>query len=396
LALLLRNNGAHARYWLWWAASVKFLVPFSLLTLLGSKLAGETPYVTYVFTQWSAAIVWLAQPLGAEPRWSEATTALLAAWAAGFVLVVAGSTAQWRRIAAVVRRGAPCERRFSDAGRPRVLCTNELIEPCIVGVLRPVLLLPQNLAERLPYAQLRAVLAHELCHWRRRDNLTFAIHMLVQAVFWFHPLVWWIGTRLVEERERACDEAVVRLGHDRETYAEGILSVCELYAASSLRCVAGVSGADLKERIIHIMRSQPMSTLNVARKLALLAAALCALLVPIAAGLMTGPAALAQDSAALVPLVRIAPEYPSDLLAQGIEGAVTLEFTIAREGTTKDIVVAESTHASFEQPAIRAVSRWRYQTQTVDGNPAEVEGVRTVIRFALDRGQPPVRPDPPQ
>jgi bla regulator protein BlaR1 len=54
---------------------------------------------------------------------------------------------------------------------------------------------------------MEAMLAHELCHVRRRDNLTSAMHMVVEVVFWFHPLVWWIGVRLMEERERACDEA---------------------------------------------------------------------------------------------------------------------------------------------------------------------------------------------
>jgi hypothetical protein len=56
-------------------------------------------------------------------------------------------------------------------------------------------------------ASMEAMLAHELCHVRRRDNLVAAMHMMVEAVFWFHPLVWWIGVRLMEERERACDEA---------------------------------------------------------------------------------------------------------------------------------------------------------------------------------------------
>ena len=80
------------------------------------------------------------------------------------------------------------------------------------GTVRSVLLVPEGIADRLTPRQLEAVLAHELCHVRRRDNLTSAIHMIVEAMFWFHPLVWWIGARLVEERERACDEDVLRLG----------------------------------------------------------------------------------------------------------------------------------------------------------------------------------------
>ena len=68
------------------------------------------------------------------------------------------------------------------------------------GILRPVLLWPREIDVQLDDAQVRAVLAHELTHARRRDNLTAAMHMFVEAVFWFHPLVWWIGARLVDER----------------------------------------------------------------------------------------------------------------------------------------------------------------------------------------------------
>jgi beta-lactamase regulating signal transducer with metallopeptidase domain len=50
--------------------------------------------------------------------------------------------------------------------------------------------------------------------------LAAAIHMFVETVFWFHPLVWWIGKRMVEERERACDEEVLQLGGEPRVYAE--------------------------------------------------------------------------------------------------------------------------------------------------------------------------------
>jgi bla regulator protein blaR1 len=66
---------------------------------------------------------------------------------------------------------------------------------------------------------LDAIITHELCHRRRRDNMAAAVHMLVQVVFWFHPLVWWIGARLLGERECACDEEVLRLGNDAQAYA---------------------------------------------------------------------------------------------------------------------------------------------------------------------------------
>src|SRR5580704_13847301 len=126
-------------------------------------------------------------------------------------------------------------------------------EPGIFGVFRPILLVPEGITDRLPPEQWRAIVAHELCHVRRRDNLTAAIHMAVEAIFWFHPLVWWIGKRLVDERERACDEAVLLASGDPESYAEGILNVCKFYLESPLLCVSGVTGSNLKNRIRAIM-----------------------------------------------------------------------------------------------------------------------------------------------
>ena len=52
--------------------------------------------------------------------------------------------------------------------------------------------------------------------------------MFVETVFWFHPLVWWVGKRIFHERERACDEEVLRLGTEPRIYAQSILKVCEV------------------------------------------------------------------------------------------------------------------------------------------------------------------------
>jgi len=241
------------------------------------------------------------------------------------------------------------------------------------------------------------VLEHELSHWRRRDNLTAAVHMLVEAVFWFHPLVWWIGARLVAERERACDEAVVRAGHDGRTYAEGILNVCERYVASALKCAAGISGADLKARVVELARNRVMSELAIHKKVLLGAFALGTLLVPIVFG------AAAQD-ADPVPVIRISPNYPSEALTAGREGGVELEFTIAANGSTKDVVVIHSTAPEFEEPAAAALLRWRYLPTNVscvgtvcqsnaDVQPIERPGIRTVIRFQLADVNPQAEAD---
>src|SRR5579862_9731364 len=101
-----------------------------------------------------------------------------------------------------------------------------LLEPAVFGIFSPVLLLPDGIADRLTRDQLKSVLIHELCHIRRRDNLATAIYMVVESLFWFYPLVRWIGKRLMEERERACDEEVLRVSGNPDIYVEGILKVC--------------------------------------------------------------------------------------------------------------------------------------------------------------------------
>jgi hypothetical protein len=93
--------------------------------------------------------------------------------------------------------------------------------------------------------------------------------MIVEAIFWFHPLVWWLGARLVEERERACDESVLARGVDPETYAGGILKVCQFYLRSPLAAAAGVSGADLWQRMDTIMKNRMVARLTPAKKVGL-------------------------------------------------------------------------------------------------------------------------------
>jgi bla regulator protein blaR1 len=171
----------------------------------------------------------------------------------------------------------------------RVVSTPVRLEPGVFGIFRPVLLLPEGIAGRLTQAQLQAVLAHELCHVRRRDNLAAAVHMLIEALFWFYPLVWWLGARLMDERERACDEEVLRLGGKPEAYAEGILNVCKCYMESPVACVSGISGSDLKKRIVRIMTQRLPGRLTLGRKLLLATIGIAAVAGPLVFGLLAVP-----------------------------------------------------------------------------------------------------------
>ena len=315
LTLSLRPNPARVRYAIWMIASIKFLFPFALLTSLGARWATHNP-TPQVGPSLQIIVEEISQPFrqgnipdpGAATLTSTShsphlTSILLAAvWICGFLAALAIWIVRWRRAAAMARNATPVATgREFDALRyaernakikkpiPLVFSSSD-VEPGIFGVMRPVLLWPIGLSDRLDDIQIQAIMAHEVEHVRRRDNLTVAIHAFVEALFWFHPLVRWMSAKMNEERERACDEKVIEQNARPEAYAESILKVCAFCMEPPTPCVSGVSGADLKERILRIMTSHSGVALTAARKLALSATAVMILVAPLGFGVLRGQA----------------------------------------------------------------------------------------------------------
>jgi protein TonB len=87
----------------------------------------------------------------------------------------------------------------------------------------------------------------------------------------------------------------------------------------------------------------------------------------------------------VIPLVRINPDYPPRALSRGIEGWVQVQFTITETGTVKDAIVVDSSpKGMFDEAAIKAILRWRYNPRVEEGRALERVGVQTVIRFELE------------
>jgi bla regulator protein BlaR1 len=314
LTLPLQKNQARIRYGLWLAASMKFLVPFSLLIALGAHLAVphagmQTAYTiveqaSQPFTQHAATAVPTSD---ASPLLPLLPAGLALVWLTGFVAVLGRWSMRWRQVSDATQTASPIssglevetlrhlERAAGLAEPITFLLSQDSMEPGIFGIVRPVLLWPAGISEHLHDTHLKAILAHEVCHVRRRDNLAAAVHMLVEAIFWFYPLVWWLGARLIDERERACDEAVLEIGTGPEVYAESILKACEFCVESPLSCVSGVTGSDLKKRIVRIMTQQFTDQLTPAKKLVLAAFGTAAIAVPIAFGIVYAPGVSAQS-----------------------------------------------------------------------------------------------------
>jgi uncharacterized protein (TIGR03435 family) len=304
LTLVLKRNPARTRYWVWMTASLKLLLPFSLLTAIGSRLGpagtpemnspqiattmvkmvhpflqnSQNPAPATVTFPGSAAVV----PLNLHHGGAHLPEVCAAVWLCGLFFFLLRWSRDWCAIHATLRAAS----RISLPVDLPVFLTSRMIEPGVVGIIRPVLLLPERLMDLLSAAQLSSILAHEKCHVQRRDNLTAAIHMVVEAIFWFYPAVWWMERRLIEERERACDEAVLQLGNEAEIYAESILNVCKFYVESPVPCISGVTGSELKQRIQRIMSMQITLKLDLTRKILLSAIGIAAIAAPMISGLL--------------------------------------------------------------------------------------------------------------
>jgi bla regulator protein blaR1 len=300
IALLLRSYQAKVRFWIWFVASAKFVVPFSILISLGAHTAPAPVLRAGEDVSWSSpASVRMAQPFGIELRsvpthqeW--AMPALAGIWLLGCFAIACKRWRQWQVIRSVLRASTEA----SISAEIEVRYSPVLLEPAVVGWRHPVLVLPVGIADILSAAQLWAILIHEVCHARRRDNALALFHMLVEMLFWFHPLVWWIGAQLIAERERACDEEVLRRGAEPRVYAEGILAVCKHYAHSPLVAASGVTGWSLKERIEGIMTNRTVRELGFLRAAGLAATGVMILALPFLTGIFNASLLLAQSSAA--------------------------------------------------------------------------------------------------
>jgi beta-lactamase regulating signal transducer with metallopeptidase domain len=312
LTLGFRRNRARVRFALWFAASVKFLVPFSVIVWLGSWIAARLVALVGPFTPFGASgpfaglalldgigksfartattALWPSTITISEITGAWLSLSLLGVWTIGFVAIVAARIRLSRRLRDVVLTARRVV--LNDVPVPRRLqvgLAEGLLEPGVIGWMRPILLLPADIEDHLTRPQIEAIVAHELCHVRRFDNLTAAIHMLVEAAFWFHPLVWWLGARLIDERERACDEHVLRTVGTPGPYAQGILNVCRRYVQSPLASVSGVGSANVRQRIEAILANRIGEATGVWQKMLLSALMLCVVIVPLAAGALQTP-----------------------------------------------------------------------------------------------------------
>jgi beta-lactamase regulating signal transducer with metallopeptidase domain/predicted negative regulator of RcsB-dependent stress response len=314
VALLLRRRSAGLRHAILLAAMLGFATPTPWLNRAGDKLAAclaSPPAPVFLSLETFLARAPLtAAPAPYPQKTAESQTprnAVLVLWAGIFTLLLAVWLRRLLRTVPSVRKANSVETEAFERARES-LCMHRSVDlrittadrvPGARGWLRPSVILPDQLFEYLSEAELHAVLAHELAHVARRDNLSAAAARAIVSAFWFHPLLWWIEQRMLAEREAACDEMVLAHGADPADYVSAILKVCRMSFAGPAGAsgYAGATGSNLEHRMEQIMSAHIVRPSS--RILRVIPAAVLALaaLLPVAGGFLRG-----QDSSPMQPV----------------------------------------------------------------------------------------------
>ena len=183
----------------------------------------------------------VVEPVSDEQSADWLADATFASWSVISCLVLLGVAIRWLRFWKLVRTSPRRETPELEAmlqtlskqlrvrRRVRLIVTESLVGPAVVGFFRVTVLIPSVVADKLKGESIAPILAHELLHVRRGDLWIGLLQTVAQALWWFHPLVWWVGRVTSREAERCCDEEVLgELKCDPASYARALLDVLDL------------------------------------------------------------------------------------------------------------------------------------------------------------------------
>jgi uncharacterized protein (TIGR03435 family) len=161
------------------------------------------------------------------------------------------ASAEWQRVLGRLKA------RISVSRPVRLLVSGRVQAPAAMGWLRPVVLVPLGALGGLPAAQMEALLLHELAHIRRLDYLAHILQSAVEAVFFYHPAVWWISGHMRADRELCCDDIAVSVTGDAVLYARALAEFG--LASRTQAALMSANSGSLADRIARLL-GQPAAS----------------------------------------------------------------------------------------------------------------------------------------
>jgi beta-lactamase regulating signal transducer with metallopeptidase domain len=205
---------------------------------------------------------------------------VFAMWAAGGASLLLAFAARWL----VLRRriemcSVPATSELGDMvddlrkslgirRRMRLRLCNQPIGPAVFGIVRPILILPEEMLQYTGLRQIQPILAHEMLHLRRNDPLIFGLQFLSQAIWWFHPLVWWMNRKINRVREVCCDAEVLASRQcEPIDYAQMLIDLARRRRLLPITPSLGIRPVEITaQRLSHIMSAANGSHLRTPRR----------------------------------------------------------------------------------------------------------------------------------
>jgi len=446
LSLAFRRSSASLRHAVWIASlagAVLLPIAAALVPQLEwSALPKPATSVTFLPMDNGPSSIAAPSPLAKPDVANPPLTSVLViafAWMSGAVLLlfrfgvgVIAVRAMAKKAVGVEEEGwlMLIEELRSDLGiRPRVnvLFSQLPTSPMTWGVLRPTVVLPAT-AHAWPNERRRVVLAHELAHVKRKDGLAQIFAQLVCSTYWFNPLVWFAAHRIRLERERACDDQVLRLGTTASDYADHLIQILRGLRSQQTFSLAAVSMAQrsqLETRLVSILDSRTSRRKLSKTGLALLATVAAVITISLAA---IGIAASAPLPPVSIVNIRITPDpppqpatkpparpqrtrigngdvagstvipprvieskppiYTDEATLARIEGTVTLEAAVDVRGGIKILRVVNGLGYGLDERAIGAALDWKFEPGTRNGVPVD-----TIMQLDVEFKLPPPKID---
>lgn len=264
--------------------------------------------------------------------------------------------------------------------------SGEIRSPVTFGFRHPVILLPASFAA-LDASRQRAIATHELLHVCRRDWLMNLAEEAVLAIYWFHPAIWWLISRIRLSREQVVDQRVVELTRARTPYIHALVEMAAgPEAARALVAPAFLRECQLAERLRALTRRNCMTK----RKIIITLACVMVLTLAATIGLVRKfplrtyrtPAvawnpvhlppnvfSIGNGVSAPVPIYKPHPAYTQAARAAKLQGTSILQILVGADGDVKSATIARPFDQGLDQSAVDTVKTWKFQPALRAGKP---------------------------
>jgi TonB family protein len=264
-----------------------------------------------------------------------------------------------------------------------VVSNSQLSGPILSGILKPVLLIPEGFHGQFNSRQQQLMINHEIVHYRRGDNIYNLFALIFIAVFWFNPLTWLAYRAFRRSQELACDDAVLKQSttEDQIGYSKALV----LCAERSLHSFSIYSPYGEKHTMFkRIKNIQSPSKIKPAL-IGLTIALSSTLLAGVALANLAETAHSIDKPSMATPVKRIEPKYPVEAARNNQEGAVILQFDIAKDGSTDNIQVLESFPKQvFDKESVHALKQWTYKPRIKGGQAQRQTGLTVQLDYRMD------------